>query len=137
MKKISVEELHKYYEEEYGDVWPVMLGLLEGFANSGPRKEKFREHALHPFWYSEISLEYDSLRDSIIGTLRMGKSEKITCAQLKEFLRMYRLIRMFDRDYETSPDDPEEFKNFFLRHPLWPRLEKQAQKTLDALRKKS
>lgn len=142
MKEISYDDVTEYYLKEYnaGPVWRSMLSALENFANVGPNIKRKRERLLHPFWYSDISLDCDGWYDIITRSIRRGDLD-FTCEQAKEYLRFNRLLLMFDSvvndiRYANSEYyvDPEKFKEFCLSHPIWARLERQAQKTLDSLR---
>ena len=140
MKELSLEERNAYYMKEYGPIWPAMLFILENYANIGPNKESNSIYFLHPFGYSEISIECDTWYDVITHSIRRGDLA-LTCEQAKEYLRFNCLVLMLDQVLYDNRledpkcfDDPEKFKKFCLSHPLWARLEKQAQKTLDSLR---
>lgn len=134
MKDLSVEEVYKYYEKEYGKIWPAMLEILESFAGTGPQKESNRAFLLHPFGYSETSIECDTWYDIITSSIEEDKLT-LTREQADSYLRMYDLVLMFDREKKAANiDDPEQFKQFCLSHPLWKQIEEQAQKTLDLLR---
>lgn len=124
----------QYLNYTYGLDWTVLLNPLEDFANVKSTFSDDRKYLLSRFGFSETFLDLDSMRTSVKFELRKGNPlfQRDECLA---FLRFYVLLNMFEQLKDERIDTDEDFRQYCLNHPFWPRLEKQARVTLELFKK--
>jgi hypothetical protein len=123
-----------YLNNEYGLIRPVLFSPIEDFANVKSIHSDDRKFLLSLFGYNDTSIEFDSLRDIMRREIR-SKNSPIKLDEGLAFIRLCVLVTMFDNEMDKAPTNDADFKIFCLNHPLWPRIEKQAQITLALFKK--
>lgn len=124
----------QYLNFTYGLDWTVLLNPLEDFANVKSTFSDDRKYILSRFGFSETFLNLDSMRTSIKFELRRG-NPLFKQDECLAFLRFNILLNIFERLRDEHIDTDEDFRQYCLNHPLWPRLEKQARVTLELFKK--
>jgi len=130
----AIHDYLKYVQNTYGLEWPSLFESIEDFADKKTLISDSRKYLLSIYGYTQTSLDFDESR----GVFRKELRNKQSHIQLDEglaFLRLCILVTMFDREMDKAPDNDEDFRQYCLSHPLWPRLEKQARVTLELFKK--
>lgn len=130
----SINDYTQRYLDNYGLSWTILLHSLEDFADVKTPSSDNRKYLLSVFGYTETSLDFDELRETIRRELRK-KNSPIQLDEGLAFIRLCILVTMFDREMDKAPDNDEDFRQYCLNHPLWPRIEKQARVTLELFKK--
>lgn len=125
---------YEYIINTYGLDWTILFSTLEDFANIKSPFSDDQKYLLTIFGFGEAFLDLDYLRDAIKFELRKGKA-LFQVDESLAFLRLNILVTMFDRQMDKAPDTDEDFRKYCLSHPFWPRIEKQAQVTLELFKK--
>ena len=113
-----------------------LLTTLESFDENCPHTKKWRENHFDYTFYTDFSLEYDDLCETLKCKLREGKNTNLTCEQVKKILRVNQMINKFDKTC-----DQLRFLNKKVTHVEmfktreWKKISNQSHKILDLLRR--
>ena len=134
MKLISDNER---YAREYKNIYDAVLENLEAYSNYGPDAERARKYIFSYDGYIVSTLNYDDFCQYLKQDMRRGELKVIGCYELKEILRLNHMIDRLDSILEQEKfwEQDSEVEPYFMVHPQWLKIEKQARKALDLLRK--
>lgn len=123
-----------YLRNTYGLEMSGLFESVEDFANTKSIISDDRKYLLSVFGYTETSLDFDQYREMMRSELRK-KNSRFQLDEGLAFIRLCILVTMFDRYLDKAPENDDDFRQYCLSHPLWPRIEKQARVTLELFKK--
>lgn len=135
VSKLEPTAKEKRYTADYKPVSYQVLSLLELFGNLNASLES-RKFLFSAAGYLSCTLDYDDNCQYLKDDLRTGRLSAIGCEELIEILRLNHMIDRLDVIFNDKdwPHD-KEFEACVSFHPQWRKIEKQALKTLELLRK--
>lgn len=129
----SLEKLSAYCNSEYGFDWYNFLGFIEDIADKQSiMRDDDRRYLFSLVGSNEVYISIDDMKDKLKQQLRK-KDDTFFADEVLACMRLCRMFYAFDTS--DAPYDDEGFKRFCLNHPRWPRIERQAQLTLELFKK--
>ena len=124
------------YLREFKPVYPELLFLLEIFGNAEANAGESRGYLFSPDGYIHCTLDYDDNCEYLKEDLSKGQIT-IGCEELREILRLNHMIDRLDAilNQERFWKKNVPIEPYFMSHPQWLKIEKQALKILALLRK--
>ncbi|KYG65894.1 hypothetical protein AZI86_02130 [Bdellovibrio bacteriovorus] len=124
------------YLRDYKMIYPRVLTLLELLSNSEEVPQRNRDYLFSPAGYIECTLDYDENCEYLKSDLRKGQCT-VGCTELNEILRLNHMIDRLDAilNVEQFWKKDISVEPYLMSHPQWLKIENQARKTLDLLRK--
>lgn len=125
------------YAREYKNIYDAILENLEVYANYGPDAESGRKYVFSNDGYIASTVNYDDFCQYLKQDMRRGEVSAIGCIELKEILRLNHMINRLDSMLEQEKfwARNSSVESYFMSHPQWLKIERQARKALGLLRK--